>query len=115
MGYVLVLVLAVGVGAAVYQISMRWGPGAPPDVEEWRGTEPASGALTSGSGSTLPGPPDGGSYIPVSPGRPSWQSRLGGVMGLVLAVTVAAVVLALTLYELGSFISRLLSSAANSG
>lgn len=111
MGYVVVLVLAVGVGAAVYWISMRWGPGAPPDVEEWKGTEPVAGGAALEAGA-VPVPPNGGSYIPVTPGRPSWQSRLGGVMGLVLAVSVAAIVLALALYEAGSLIARLMSDAS---
>ena len=53
-----------------------------------------------------------GSYVPVSPASPSWHTRLGGVMGLVIAVTGAALGIAAGLYLVGHFLAHLLHSAS---
>ena len=117
MGTVLVLAIAVGVGVLVYRFTAGGGeaPGAsepmPPvsddDVGRWAGGEvPPSGS--AGSVATRERRvPEG--YIPVSPGSPSWNSRLGGAMGLVIAVAVGAIALALSLWALVSVIARLFS------
>jgi hypothetical protein len=112
LGYAIVMVLAVAVGMLVYRISMSVGATtAPADVEEWRATASGTNAPAA-EPNIMVGGPEGEHYIPVSAGRPSWHSRLGGAMGLLVAVTAAALILAFTLYETGSLIVRLLSSAA---
>jgi drug/metabolite transporter (DMT)-like permease len=112
LGYIVVLMLAAAVGVGVYWVSMRLIADAPnPDVEEWQGT----GQVATEPSPGIPLAPSGSSYIPVTPGHPSWQSRVGGIMGLAVAVGVASVTLALALYEAGSLVARLMSHAANSG
>ena len=110
LGYVLVLVIAVAAGFGVYTIAMQ--VGAPPrptrDAEEWKGTrasrsEPEEVPAESG-------------YAPVAPPDvPSWHSRLNGTVGLVLAVSLAAVTLAIAMYQVGHLIAHLMSKAASSG
>lgn len=119
---VLVLAIAVAVGVLVYRLTAggddRPGraetaaPGTDDDVGRWTGGEapPAasspstrSPALRERSAAAPPG------YIPVAPGVPSWRARLGGVMGLVIAVAVGAIALALSLWALVSFVARLFS------
>jgi hypothetical protein len=104
LSYVMVLVVAGVVGVAVYLIVLRLGAGggSPTDVGEWTatGAEPSSR------------PPEG-SYVPVSPSSPSWHSRVGGVMGLVIAVTVAAVGIAFGLYLFGHMVAHLLHSSGS--
>jgi hypothetical protein len=115
LGYIVVVLVALGVGAGVYRFSMDFGAARDASVvEEWK-DDPAPSAGGFGAGGEVPASPSGRSYIPIAPGRPSWQSRLGGVMGLVVAVSLAAAALALGLYEIGSLIARLLSNAAKSG
>jgi hypothetical protein len=113
LGYLLVLVIAGAVGFGVYTIAMQ--VGAPPrptrDVDEWKGTrasrsepeEPQEIQTETG-------------YAPVAPpDLPSWHSRLNGTVGLVLAVSLAAVTLAIAIYQVGHFIARLMSQAAKPG
>lgn len=123
MGYVIVLLLAALAGGLVYWASMRYAGGAraadndgssmqgEDDADEGRETRPADGADTGGP----PTPTPGTAYIPVVPTRGSWQSRLGGVMGLVIAIVIAAVTAAFVLYQAGHIITKLLTDAANSG
>ena len=120
MGYVIVVVLAVLAGGAVYWASMRFA------VDHPAGSEPATesrsedaGRSTREAGETREpdaGPPvasPGIAYIPVVRSRGSWQGRLSGAMGLVIAVVVAAATTALVLYEAGHIISSLVGHAAN--
>ena len=108
MGTLLVLVIAVGVGVLVYRLT------AGPDAVESQGPGPGiddTSAWSAGDASTTPPPdrpveaPEG--YIPVAPGRASWHSRLGGAMGLVIAVAVGAIALALSVWALVEFVSRM--------
>ncbi len=101
LSYIMVLLIAAVVGIAVYLVVIRLGSGsAPPtDVGEWREAAPP------------PPPAQGGSYVPVAPSSPSWHSRVGGVMGLVIAVTVAALGIAFGLYLVGHMLAHLLHSA----
>lgn len=108
LGYLLVLLVAGGVGYAVYWLTLRWGvriePEVPADVGEWKGTDrPPEPFLRDEQ-------PD--AYLPVSAGRLSWQSRLSGVLGLAIAVAVAAVGSAFALYAVGHLIARMLQSSA---
>ncbi|MGZ5294562.1 MAG: hypothetical protein ACXWH5_11305 [Actinomycetota bacterium] len=123
MGYVIVLLLAALAGGLVYWASMRYSGAAgvsdndgssmraEDDADEGRETRPANGADTGGT----PTPTPGTAYIPVMPTRGSWQSRLGGVMGLVIAIVIAAATAAFVLYQAGHLITKLLTDAANSG
>ena len=126
MGYVIVLLLAALAGGLVYWASMRFAGAA--DAREGGGeavpldernddVRRSEREHTEASGGT-DAPPvasAGTAYIPVTESRGSWQGRLGGVMGLVIAIVVAAATTALLLYEAGHFISKMLSGAANSG
>lgn len=118
MGTLLVLVIAVGVGVLVYRLT------AGPDPVEAQGSgDPDArapeagdaGAVPEGDATTPPQPghpvepPEG--YIPVAPGRASWHSRLGGAMGLVIAVAVGAIALALSVWALVEFVSRMFADA----
>jgi hypothetical protein len=117
MGTLLVLMIAVGVGVLVYRLT------AGPDATEALGSvDPETGdeAAWSGGDATTPKqpdrpvePPEG--YIPVAPGRASWHSRLGGAMGLVIAVAVGAIALALSVWALVEFVSRMVDAGGASG
>ena len=120
---VLVLAIAVAVGVLVYRLTAggedpvgRGVPAAPgdDDVGRWTGGEvpPAASSSSTRPSATRErssGPPPG--YIPVAPGAPSWRARLGGAMGLVIAVAVGAIALALSLWALVSLVARLFSDA----
>jgi hypothetical protein len=117
-GTVLVLAIAVGVGVLVYRLTaggeQRSGIVEPSSSGSGSGSAEEGG--WSGEGRRAPSAPSPSleapqGYIPVSSGGPSWHARLGGVMGLVIAVAVGAIALALSLWALGSFISRLFSDA----
>lgn len=109
LGYLLVLLVAGGVGYGVYWLTLRWGvraePSVPADVGEWKGTDPSPEPF-------LRDDPPAGAYLPVSAGGLSWQSRLSGVLGLAIAVAVAAVGSAFALYMVGHLIARMLQSSA---
>lgn len=110
MEYVLILATSVGVGVLVYRLSVRVGGASrsssvgavAPAYDDAQG-EPAS-----------PGAP-GTAYLPVSTSAPSWQTRLIGLIGLVLMVAMAGALLAVALYQAGALIARLMSQAADSG
>jgi len=107
LGYVAVLLIAALVGVAVYLVVLRLGVrgGPPADVGEWEG----------GAGGSSAAPPamQPGSYVPVTPSEPSWHSRMGGVMGLVIAVTIAALGIAFALYLVGHALVHLIHSAGS--
>ncbi len=120
MGTVLVVAIAVAVGVLVYRLTAGGGeptgtvepttPGADDDVGGWGGETGA----TRSTGTMAPPErrtevPDG--YIPVASGGPSWHARLGGAMGLVIAVAIGAILLAFSLWALVSVVSRLVSDA----
>ena len=56
---------------------------------------------------------DGRTYVPISVDRRSWQTRTVGVLGLVIAVTLAAALLAFSLFQGGSMIAKLLNDYAS--
>jgi hypothetical protein len=112
-GTVLVLAIAAGVGVLVYRLT------AGPEVAD----APGSGGSAADDADALPGgdattppppdrpvePPEG--YIPVASGRANWHSRLGGAMGLVIAVAVGAIALALSVWALVELVSRMFADA----
>ena len=140
MGFLIVIAIAVTVGVLVYRLTDGGEPAAgtleegpspevattataggqvsaattPSDVEEWAGGDVDS------PGRARPGPspgprrvelsPEAGS-IPVVGARPSWHSRLGGALGLLVAVGLGAIAIAGTLYLAGTMIARLISNA----
>jgi hypothetical protein len=110
-GTLLVLVIAVGVGVLVYRLTSG------PEAVEAQGSDEAA---WSGGDATTPRPPDRPieppeGYIPVAPGRASWHSRLGGAMGLVIAVAVGAIALALSVWALVELIARMFADTGGAG
>ncbi len=107
--YLLVLLVAGGVGYGVYWLALRWGPGAEPvvpaDVGEWDGSEAPPDPMREE-------PAPRGAYVPIAAGPLSWQSRLSGILGLAVAVAVAAIGSAFALYAAGQLIARMLRSSA---
>lgn len=118
MGTVLVVVIAVAVGVLVYRLTAGGAEPTSSAEPPLPGTDEV-GAWTSGEGGVTRSAlapterrtevPEG--YIPVASGAPSWHARLGGAMGLVIAVAIGAIVLALSLWALVSLVSRLFSGA----
>ena len=92
MGYLIVFVIAAGVGVAVYAITLR-NPPVP--------VAPARSGSAPGAA--------GGSYVSVSGWQPDWQSRLTGLLGLTIAVVVGAAALAFATYLGVSALFKLLS------
>jgi hypothetical protein len=118
MAYVIVLIVALVAGALVYWLTLRAG-----------GAEPAA-VSAEGGGGFLPETPteeggyryatsfassvaDGRTYVPVGVDRRSWQTRTVGVLGLLIAITLAAALLAFSLYQGGSLVARLISNYAS--
>lgn len=97
----LVLALAAAAGVAAYRISLRLSgeePGSDPAGEGFLGSDETSYADT---GSDLP---SGYRYAVLGPWHRSWQTRLLGFVGIVLIVSVAAGVFAITIYEIGHLV-----------
>jgi hypothetical protein len=101
MAYLLVLVVAAAVGAAAFRATLHQSA-APTAAGRHRETQPV-GVPVPGSGAS-----SGRSYVPVTDIRASWESRLTGALGLVIAIIVGAVSLALGAYLGISFLVRLI-------
>ena len=97
---VVVLLLGVAAGVGVYAVSMRWdrpasafpGEGFLPEEERMQ-----SDALQTAEG----GRSLGAAYVPLAPGRRSPQTRLLGLLGIVVLVPIAAVSFAVAVYGVG--------------
>jgi hypothetical protein len=102
MVYVYVFLAALAVGGAVFWLTLR--------AEQSRAISlDGDGFLpNSRTASTLPD----GIYVPVTADDRSWQTRLSGFLGLIIAVALAAAGLAFAVYQLGAFIARLITSYA---
>jgi hypothetical protein len=112
---VVVLVLGVAAGVGVYVAAMRWDRPAPagggdgflPEEERMQRDALASTAET--------GPR--GAYVPLAPGRRSPQTRLLGLLGIIVLVPIAAVSFAIAVYGLGRVvvetITRLVEGATS--
>jgi hypothetical protein len=96
-GYLLVFLVAAGVGVAVYAITLR------------DGLQPIPGFGEPDR------PPTDTAYVSVTGGKPDWQSRLTGLFGLIVAVVLGAVALAAVLYIAIGTIVRLLGDIAPDG
>lgn len=100
MAYLIVFVVSLAIGVAVFFAALRGvGPIGAPGF---------GGAATAGGPPPDPGP--GTSYVPVQQSRHDWQARLTGVLGLVVSVAVAAIALAISLYMVGLLIGKLVGS-----
>ena len=117
MDIVVVLVLGLAAGIGVYMVSMRWdgpatvlpGEGFLPEEERMQ-----SDALQAAAEAAAR--PMSGDYVPLAPGRRSAQTRLLGLLGIVVLVPIAAVTFALAAYGVGRVIveavNRLLQNAS---
>lgn len=138
MGLIIVLAIAVTVGVLVFLltdggeigtggdaafsgVAGSSSEGEPPsggadDVQQWAGGEVGGPASSAGP---LPGrtvvqvSPE--TSIPVVATSRSWQARLSGALGLVVAIGIGAIAIALTLYGIGMLIARLVSAGTGSG
>ena len=102
MAYVIVFAAALVTGALVFWLTLRAGR-----VNAEVGDE--DGFLPE----TLVGSADSGAYVPLGADRRSWQTRTVGVLGLLIAITSAAALLAFTLYKAGSAIARMINDYAS--
>jgi hypothetical protein len=128
----IVVVLAAVAGVLVYRVSLRWSvdqhaggglpgagfSGAPPQTaapSPPRDPAPTASTVHTPTVTTpaaippagLPRDPlTGYLYVPLAPGRRSWQTRVFGLVGLVIVVAVAAAVLAFTLYQGGHLLNK---------
>ncbi len=104
MAYVTVFGVALATGALVFWLTLRAGG------SDARVSTDGDGFLPASAG---PSASDGGVYVPVGSDRRSWQTRTVGVLGLLIAITLAAALLAFSIYEVGSALANLLSKAAS--
>jgi hypothetical protein len=98
MTYLLVFVVAVAAGIAVYVSTVRSGPA------ELQGFGPETGPSMGEQPISEPG----GAYIPVTGGRPDWASRLTGFFGLAVAIVVGSAALATAIVIGWSLLSSLI-------
>jgi hypothetical protein len=108
--YMIVLLAALVAGGLTYWLTLR-SPGTEPAnlTNDGDGFLPASAPsarpMTTGE--------DGGAYVPLGTDRRSWQTRVVGLLGLTIAVTLAAALLAFSLYQGGAMVARLISDYAS--
>lgn len=118
MAYMIVFLAALVSGALVYWLTLRAGRAEPAEV------------AADGGGGFLPEPPpeeggyryassyatsaqDGRTFVPITVDRRSWQTRTVGVLGLLIAVTLAAALLAFSLYQGGTLVAKLINDYAS--
>lgn len=108
MAYVLVLTVALATGVLVFWLTLRAGSidaaVGPQDGDRFQSEPGAAGR---------PYAADDGIYVPVGSDRRSWQTRTVGVLGLLIAITLAAALLALSLYEAGALVARVIRDFAS--
>lgn len=107
MAYVIVFAAALVTGALVFWLTLRASRANVVDLDDGDGflPEALAGPIGSGAGA--------GTYVPLGVDRRSWQTRTVGVLGLLIAITLAAALLALALYQAGSAIAQMLSDFAS--
>ena len=86
MPYLIVLAMATAAGVAVYAITLR------------SATHPTSMATTAVVDPAPEPAPEGRPTYLTGDGRPDWQMRLTGLLGLVVAVVLGGITLAAVLY-----------------
>jgi hypothetical protein len=118
--------VALGVGVVVYALSLRsadqglGGDGLPPAPTTTRSplawlrertARPTGGELGFGpQPATVAGEPEPESfvYVPVlTTSGPQWRTRIGGAIGLLAVVVIAALIVALGFYQLGHVLNQL--------
>jgi hypothetical protein len=109
MEYLLVFLAALLVGAIVYWLTLRQeaSQAAPPDEGEWAGAADEAPPPPVTTSSTV--------YIPLMPASRTWETRVSGLVGIVVLVTLSAAALAFALYLGGSFVVELFGNAATNG
>jgi hypothetical protein len=95
MAYLFVLVVAAAVGAAAFRATLR------------QGAAPTAAGSSEPAGVPVPAPGAGQTFLPLTDYRNSWESRLTGALGLVIAVVVGALALALGTYLSFAFVVKL--------
>lgn len=121
MTYVMVFVVALVSGALVYWLTLRAGRAEPFDLPIDSGggflpeapTSPGGYSYATSYAASVGSETDPRTYLPISVDRRSWQTRTVGVLGLVIAVTLAAALLAFSLYQAGSMVVRLITDFAS--
>ena len=109
----LVIGLALAAGATVYLLSLRF-----------LAEQPAGGGSASISGfgpeaSPVSGAspardlPQGYGYVPLAPGRRSLETRILGLVGLIVMVALAAGVFAIVAYQIGHIVNHLFAHYVN--
>jgi hypothetical protein len=106
MAYLLVLLVSVAIGGAVYLLSLRASEGEPIAV----GFEPEARTASGGPDASAH-LPAGYTYLEVLVTRgPSWRERLTGLVGSLVLVVVAAAAVAAAVYGLGTAVNRVIRS-----
>jgi hypothetical protein len=105
MVYVYIFMAALATGALVFWLTLRAaGQDARPAPAD------GDGFLPEPPGAT---PQPDGVYVPIGSDRRSWQTRVTGLLGLLILVSLAAATLAFSLYQAGSWIAELLDDYAS--
>ena len=109
----LVIGLALAAGVTVYLLSLRLLPEQPGGG----GSAPGSGFGPEGSSiggaSSARDLPQGYGYVPLAPGSRSWETRVLGLVGLILMVALAAAIFAVAVYQVGHVVNHLFAHYVN--
>jgi hypothetical protein len=116
---VVVLLVAFVVAAVVYVFAARRVERAKPLADDaWR-TEAPRVPADSGTGWVSDVSDDepidefGAAHLPLVRSGASWHTRVSGVLALILLVFLASAALAVSVYEVGSRIARMITNAAH--
>jgi hypothetical protein len=112
MGYGVVFLLSLGVGALVYVLSLR-ATASEPVAVGFEPEEPTSAEPTTGEDGppTVAGPPPGYTYLQVAiTDGPSMRQRLQGLIGTIVMVALGAAAVAASFWALGSAVDRVIRS-----
>jgi hypothetical protein len=103
--YALVFLSALIVGAIVYWVTVRQEQAEPADEVDY--AVPTEATPPASSPGTI--------YIPLTPATTTGETRVSGVVGIVVIVMLSAAALALALYLGGAFIVNLFGDVASNG
>jgi len=120
MKYLLVFLVSLFAGGAVYILTVRTAPressvglGFAPDALRRKHAGIAAGAESEAAEALDPRslePPGAGfTYLRVLTGAPTWRERVQGLLGVVILVIASSVLLAASVYELGHLVNSTLS------